>query len=615
MKMEKSELLLMALITITLTAVSALAQPPDTLWTKVLGGGSDDFCYAIQQTSDGNLALFGTTSSWGAGGENGWVVKMDNLGNVLWNHQYGGNERNLAWDGQQTTDGGYVLAGQIGDYPAADAWLVKANGVGTQLWSQSYTYSSHDHAESVCQTADGGYILTGNHDGGLYNIWTVKTDPNGDMIWNHEYPESGNNTGFDVLQTGDGGYLMLCTIHVESWNYNPRIRLIKTDAAGVTQWSHDYGGSNWANGRSVQLTTDGGYIFTGWTGSPGGIDDVWLVKIDASGQVQWDRTFGGSNNDEGYNVQLTQDGGYVIAGYTVPPGSTHSDMWIIKTDSSGDMEWDLTYGGSNDEEGRCVDQTSDGGFIVGGYTNSFGAGGYDAYLVRLAPEQPPPDMSLTLVPFVYPLQIPASGGSFDFYCFVTNNETDTIMADLWTKVILPNGSSLGPLMGPAQVLLNPGTTGWYRSQNVPGHAPAGSYTYMGNLGVYPNSIWASDSFQFVKAAGGDRSGIGDWSNWGETFDSPLPAAASHPTYPYLHEPVPNPFNPTTAVRFQLSVDNHVDLKVFNISGRTVATLVDGWREAGMHEVTFDGSGLPSGIYIYRLETGDFTASGKMVLMK
>ena len=263
--------------------------------------------------------------------------------------------------------------------------------------------------------------------------------------------------------------------------------------------------------------------------------------------------------------------------------------------------------------GYSLDLVGDNGYVVGGYTNSFGGGANHLWLLRL--EDVPQNLSVSLIPFSSSIQIPASGGSFEFYAFVTNGGSDSVGVNLWTEVILPDGSVFGPLMGPALVSLNPGTTGWYRIQSVPGSAPAGNYAYMGCLGDYPNSIWASDAFPFTKTAAGDGSGIGDWNNWGDAFDSPSPAAILHPSSPCLHDPRPNPFNPTTAISYKLQASSIVSLKVYDIAGRLVAALADGWREAGSHEVTFDGSKLPSGIYFAQLTTGEYTQVQKLILLK
>jgi len=592
-----------AVLAVALGAVTAFAQPPDTLWTRLFPVGTyGDAPMGVVASADGGFIIAGQTTLMGAGGYDMYLVKTDAQGNTLWTHDYGGPNNDYCYGVRQTPDGGYILVGFTGIWPAWDACVVKTDPNGIQQWVYTYNGGSDDYVRSACLSSDGGYVVCGTTMSGGYAALLIKLDASGNYVWHRIFNRPGIDNAWCVQQTQDGGYIISgqTNTYQDTW-------LIKTDANGYQQWERIfYGGDE--GGFYVQQTEDDGYIITG-----GGGSDLWLIKTDALGNSQWIRTYGGSGGEGGRCVQITADGNYVVSGYTSSYGSGETDIWLLRTNSNGDVLWSCPWGGSGTEMGYSLDLVGDGGYVVGSYTNSFGGGANHLWLLRL--EDVPQNMSVNLVPFSSNIQIPASGGAFEFYAFITNSGSDSAWVDLWTKVILPNGSTLGPLMGPAQVLLNPGTTGWYRSQNVPGHALAGTYTYMGNLGVYPNSIWTSDSFQFVKAAGGDGSDIGDWSNWGDAFDSPPQAAASHPSYPYLHEPRPNPFNPSTAISYELQASSFVSLKVYDTAGRLVATLVDGRREVGTHEVTFDGSGLPSGIYIYRLQVGDYAASGKMVLLK
>lgn len=228
---------------------------------------------------------------------------------------------------------------------------------------------------------------------------------------------------------------------------------------------------------------------------------------------------------------------------------------------------------------------------------------------------PPPDISILMEPVNPPIIIPPAGGSFDYNATLTNNETGPASFAAWVMVYLPNGSQYGPVLGPANLTLPGGASiTRLRSQSVPATAPVGVYTYVGYVGFYPNAITDSSYFTFEKSAAGDGIAlIGDWQSSGGAFEAATETAT--PAECALLSNYPNPFNPTTAISYQLQDAGRVSLRVYNTAGKLVSTLVDGWRDAGSHEVTFEGSLLPSGIYVYRLEAGSFSASGKMVLVK
>jgi uncharacterized delta-60 repeat protein len=359
-------------------------------WNKTFGGSSSDFVYSVEQTSDGGYVLGGFTRSFGAGDYDFWLVKSDSSGNHEWNQTFGGFGPDKAYSVHQTSNGGYVIAGQTRSHNLGskliDFYLVKTNSLGNLEWYKTFGGSGWDYSESVQQTSDGGYVLAGctsSFGSGGYDFWLVKTDSSGSQEWYKAFGGSEYDFAYFVQQTSDGGYVLAgYTSSFGSGGYD--FWLVKTDPLGNHEWNRTFGGLGNDYAYSVQQTSDGGYVLAGYTRSFGsGSSDFWLVKTDPLGNHEWNRTFGGSGSDYAYSVQQTSDGGYVITGSTYSFGAGSYDIWIVKVDSLGNHEWNKTFGGSSSDYAYSVQQTSDGGYIVGGYTYSFGSGGFDSWLIKV----------------------------------------------------------------------------------------------------------------------------------------------------------------------------------------------------------------------------------------
>jgi hypothetical protein len=254
-----------------------------------------------------------------------------------------------------------------------------------QGWEQTFGGENDDDSQSVQQTTDSGYIITGRTSSlgnGYMDVYLIKTDENGNEQWSQTFGGENVDGGNSVQQTTDGGYII--TGYTESFgNGNGDVYLIKTDENGNEQWSQTFGGEDEDFGNSVQQTTDGGYIITGRTSSLGnGYMDVYLIKTDENGNEQWSQTFGGEEWDVGYSIQQTTDVGYIIGGYTESFGNGLTDIYLIKTDENGNELWTQIFGGGGDDNGYSVKQTTDGGYIICGNTVSFGNGDSDVYLIK-----------------------------------------------------------------------------------------------------------------------------------------------------------------------------------------------------------------------------------------
>jgi hypothetical protein len=389
-----------------ITAPVPVLKPQETpkTWQKTFGGPNDDYANSVQQTSDGGYILAGTTNSFGDISD-AWLIKTDAEGNEVWSRTFGGADVDWANSVQQTSDGGYIIAGgtsrlsTIGgvSLTVGDAKLIKTDVEGNEAWSRTFGGAGDDNANSVQQTSDGGYILAGttmSFGAGCADAWLIKTDAEGNEAWSKTFGDAAyNDWANSVQQTSDGGYILAGRrnsypgappgdtsgagpsdgISEDAW-------LIKTDAKGNEAWSKTFGGvdGDWAS--SVQQTSDGGYILAGDTMSFGaGSDDVWLIKTDVEGNEAWSRTFGGAGDDNACSVQQTSDGGYILAGTTMSFGDG-SDAWLIKTDAEGNEVWSRTFRGTG--IATSVQQTSDGGYILTDWTRSFGAGLRDARLIK-----------------------------------------------------------------------------------------------------------------------------------------------------------------------------------------------------------------------------------------
>jgi len=259
------------------------------LWDKTFGGAGDNRGHSVEQTSDGGYIITGRTGSDGLGTANVWLIKTDSNGNEQWNKTFGGSYDDYGNSVQQTSDGGYIIAGFRDSYGRerdGDVWLIKTDSSGKELWNKAFASSGWGRGNSVEQTSDGGYIIAGETDvygaAGRNNVWLIKTDSSGKELWNKAFGSSGWARGNSVQQTSDGGYIIAGETRRKygAGGYSQDVWLIKTDSNGNELWNKTFG--NWESmdyGSSVQQTSDGGYIIAGFAASSGDYPDVRLIKL------------------------------------------------------------------------------------------------------------------------------------------------------------------------------------------------------------------------------------------------------------------------------------------------------------------------------------------------
>jgi hypothetical protein len=285
------------------------------VWEATFGDTGDDRGYFLSQTADGGYIIVGLTDSYGAGGTDVWLIMTDSAGNMIWDKTIGGTDHDYGSAIQKTSDGGYILVGATCSCGTGswDVWLIKTDSAGNKIWDKTFGGTGGDYGESVQQSSDGGYIIAG-YTGPVIaaDILLIKIDGKGNKIWDKTFGGTDWDKGSSVLQTNDGGYIIVGG--TESYGTGiSDIWLIKTDGAGNKIWDKTFGGDDGDVGECVQSTSDGGYIITGRTG-PDVAADIWVIRTDCSGNKLWDRVFGSNNSDDARFVQQTSDGGFLIVG-------------------------------------------------------------------------------------------------------------------------------------------------------------------------------------------------------------------------------------------------------------------------------------------------------------
>jgi hypothetical protein len=359
-------------------------------WNKTYGG-TDSMDWAgvgsggLIQTADGGYALLDLECVVGSGYQgNVSLRKTDSRGNVQWSKAFG--EAGDRFYGSsfplvQTTDGGYAFAFTKQRAGAWDFWLVRTDAFGTPLWNQSYGGAGDEYVYSMIQTREGGFALIGDTQfGGTEKGYFVLTDSAGNMLWSKVYGVNGECL-MDIVQTADGYGMVGFTYAYAVGDRD--MWLVKTNASGDMQWYKTYGTEAGETCYALIQTFDGGYALAGDTTSFGAGDvDFWLIKTDSLGNHLWDKTYGGISHEILHDLVQTSDGGYALLGYTSSFGAGGIDFWLVKTDASGNMQWDRTYGGVHDDYAWVLVQTSDGGYAMAGWTNSYGGGSDDAWLIK-----------------------------------------------------------------------------------------------------------------------------------------------------------------------------------------------------------------------------------------
>ncbi len=383
----RKQLFVLCIVLITISILNAG-------WYKYYGGFTDDMAYSVQQTPEGGFILVGSTKSFGVGTPdypNVYLIKTDGFGDTLWTRTYGGEQSDQGYWIELTNDGNYIVTGATNSSGAGgfDVYVAKISHDGELLWSDTYGGANDDYGYCIKKTADGGYIVGGyskSFGSGDNDYYLLKLDAEGNEVWSNTYGGGGDDKGYSVQQTADGGYIIAG--YTDAYvGERDNIYVVKTDNDGNSVWEQAYGEAGHDQAFSIQQTADGGYIIGGFQESADGVRrDMYMVKIGSSGELEWDRTYGGDDDEFGQFVRQTSDGGYMLCGWTMSFGAERYDVYLVKTDPSGDIQWSNIYGGRGYDYGFVVLETPARNYVVAGWTLSYGFGGWNVYLLKVNPD-------------------------------------------------------------------------------------------------------------------------------------------------------------------------------------------------------------------------------------
>lgn len=422
----KKQLLYMILILFQLNSYS---QAPEIQWQKCYGGSFSERAYYINTTTDNGYIMCGHSSSNDGdvgiflGGYDYWIIKTNSIGDIIWKKVYGGSSFEYPFYIQQTADLGYIIGGTtssnngnvVGNHGESDAWILKLDGSGNIVWKKTLGGSYIDDFSTIIQTNDGGYMIaaeTQSNDGDvLFNyspfykdVWLVKLDTNGNIAWQRTLGGDGLDDVSEIKQTSDGGFIFVGysnSTNGDLTGISPTggAWVVKIDSSGNIVWQNRFSeNQEFTKANSIKQVSDGGYIIGGGRNSTSGFD-YWVLKLDSSGIFQWQNSYGGSGGDFLIDIIQTLDGGYLAAGSSdsingdIIGNQGSLDVWALKISSTGNIQWQKPMGSSGDNYASSVKQTTDGGFIIAGSTNSNGGdvsgfhGGTDFWVIKLAPEQ------------------------------------------------------------------------------------------------------------------------------------------------------------------------------------------------------------------------------------
>jgi hypothetical protein len=393
----KNRIIALAIGMVLLVFASLCAQAPDTLWTRTYGGAEYEEAYAIQEINDKGFVVAGYTKSYGAGECDMYLVKTDSMGILQWSKTYGGIYNDKAFCVTQTSDLGYILVGESSSFGSTmtsnDVYIVRTDSLGDTLWTRIFRGPHYDGGYSVLECADSGYIIAGNLKD---DLCLIRLSKDGDSLWIKLIDGGWDDIGYSICSSLDGGFVVSGNLNGYSQGF-----AAKTDSQGGLLWAEILGDDNVGEKcHSIKQANSGSYIIVGCMETIRGWD-AYIVNLRDDGAVNWEFTHGGQRDDCAFCVDCVSGGGFITTGITRSFGHGSYDIYAIRGAKNGSVLWENTYGFAGADYGYSIQETSDGGYIMAGWTNSMGAGERDILLMKTKPNPcialSPPFLELELL--------------------------------------------------------------------------------------------------------------------------------------------------------------------------------------------------------------------------
>lgn len=379
-----------------LLAYSTQSDAQQNVFQRTYGNDYGNQANSVTTASDGGYVIGGWYDISALFTSEFYLIRTDDQGDTLWARTYGEKTDSNARNGSgnqgfhafQTADQGYFFVGEVHGFGAgsSDVYAIRLDASGDTLWSRTFGSPESDYGQNALQTSDGGFLIAGyteSPDIDIRDAYLIRLNSAGNLRWARTFGGQQIDAVSGLVQSTDGGFVMVG--YTFSFGAtSSQVYIIKTDSSGEVIWDYSVGGSSNDYGYSIDNTLEGGYIISGATESIGaGEEDLLLLKLDSLGNLVWSRAYGGQEYDAGNSVVQCLDGGFAVAGFTQSFGAGNRDVYLVRTNANGDTLWTRAYGGVEDDMGSSIRQTIDGGFIIAGHTLSFGVSNSDVYLIRV----------------------------------------------------------------------------------------------------------------------------------------------------------------------------------------------------------------------------------------